>query len=88
MVISTNKQQFVEKLDLKFNKHKQICDEEFYLNLIECYKDHKGEIICEFVGLQSGINLGIYFKFKDGHLAGLYFCECFGGVEDLDNYRV
>ena len=82
------KQQFIEKLDIKFKKHTQICDEEFYLNLIECHKDHKGEIICEFVGIESGINLGVYFEIEDDQLVGLYFCECFGGVEDLDNYGV
>jgi len=79
------KTQFVKKLDIKFDKHKQIEENEFYLNLIECHKDHKGEIICEFVGTNSGINLGIFFEIKNKQIAGLHFCECFGGVEDLDS---
>ena len=79
------KTQFVKKLDIKFEKHKQIEDEELYLDLIACHKKHQGEIICEFVGTNSGINLGIYFEINNNELIGLHFCECFGGVEDLDN---
>jgi len=37
------------------------------------------------VGLESGINLGIYFEIENNQLTGLHFCECLGGVEDLDN---
>ena len=80
-----SKQQFVEILYAKIEKHKKIGDREFYLDLIECHNQHKHEIICEFVGLESGINLGIYFKIEGEKLTRLQFCECFGRVEDLDD---
>ncbi|MGK0387197.1 MAG: hypothetical protein ACI849_001820, partial [Patiriisocius sp.] len=44
-------------------------------------KKHEGASICEFVGVASGINLGILFDFQNGCITGASFCECFGGVE-------
>ena len=60
-----NKEQFVKLLDNKLKKHKQLGDKEFYLDLVECQKCHEGEIICQFVGLDSGIAFGLFFNIID-----------------------
>ncbi len=78
--------EFVNFLDSKFKKHKVIGDSEFYLSLNECYKCHEDEIICQFVGLDSGIGLSLYFDIKKAHLVGIQFCDAFGKVEDLSKY--
>ena|SRR5690606_3744312 len=78
--------EFVKILDSKFKKHKALGDSEFYLSLNQCYKCHEGEIICQFVGLDSGIGLGLYFDIKNKQIAGIQFCDAFGKVEGLSNY--
>jgi len=78
--------EFVNVLDSKLKKHKVLGDCEFYLSLIECYKCHKSEIICQFVGLDSGIGLGLYFDIKNAQIVGIQFCDAYGKVEDLGNY--
>ncbi|MDT8413860.1 MAG: hypothetical protein RQ735_00660 [Flavobacteriaceae bacterium] len=78
--------EFVSFLDGKFKKHKVLGDSEFYLSLHECYKCHEGEIICQFVGLDSGIGLGLYFDIKNAQIAGIQFCDAYGQVEDLNEY--
>ncbi|MDG1729056.1 MAG: hypothetical protein P8I04_04190 [Algibacter sp.] len=78
--------EFVKLLDDKFKKHGIIGDTEFYLKLNACLSCHKDEIICSFVGLDSGIGLGLYFKFKNNNLKGLEFCDAYGKVEDLNDY--
>ena len=80
------KTEFVNLLDNKFKKHKFLGDSEFYLILNECFKCHKDEIVCEFVGLDSGIGLGLYFEIKHTQIAGIQFCDAYGKVEDLSNY--
>lgn len=81
-----SKNQFLALMQEKFRKHKILGDTEFYLHLIECFKIHSGEIICEFVGIESGINLGLVFDFEGSHITGVQFCNCFGGIEDLNGY--
>lgn len=78
--------EFVSALDSKFKKHKVLGDTEFYLNLNQCYQCHKDEIICVFVGLDSGIGLSLYFEIKHAQIAGIQFCNSYGKVEDLSNY--
>ncbi|MEM0519582.1 hypothetical protein [Aequorivita flava] len=82
----SSKQEFLEILDDKFRKHKILKDEQFYLNITNCFKIHKDEIVHEFVGIESGINLGLIFDIKDCRITGIKFCNCFGGIFDLDNY--
>ena len=80
------KKGFIELLDEKFRKHKIIGDDELYVHLLEGNKKHKDELICQFVGVESGINLGIFLEYEKEQLKGIQFCECFGGVEDLNEY--
>ncbi|MBF8149269.1 hypothetical protein ITJ86_05140 [Winogradskyella sp. F6397] len=78
------KTEFVKQLDNKFKKHRFLEDEAFYLTINKCFKCHKDEMICEFVGLESAIGLSLYFEIKNSKLAGLQFCDAYGKIEDLD----
>ena len=78
---------FVELMYNKFRSHRTINDEEFYLDLIECPKCHENEIICEFVGANSEINFGLYFKIKSGQLMAIDFCKYFGDIDDIKKLK-
>lgn len=80
---NSTKTGFMKWLDDKFRKHQSIKDEEFYLNLLECPKCHKGEIICEFVGVSSGINFGLYFEFEEGKVISIDRCSFYGDIDTI-----
>ncbi|WP_420378805.1 hypothetical protein [Gilvibacter sp.] len=78
-----NCKEFIANLSVRFDKHRAIEDEEFYLNLLECPECHKGEIICEFVGVTSGINFGLYFVFENNEIVGVQHCRFYGDIDDI-----
>ena len=81
-----SKIEFIKTIHNKFKKHQLLGDEELYLNLNECYKCHENETICEFVGLDSGIGMSLYFQLERSKLIGVSFCDCYGKIEDLSSY--
>jgi hypothetical protein len=81
-----DKLSFLKKLHNRFDNHRTIKDEEFYLHLRGCSKLHEGEPVCEFVGMASGINLGMIFDFKNKEIVGIKFCDCLGSVQDVMDY--
>ncbi|MBZ0328282.1 MAG: hypothetical protein K8F54_11795 [Altibacter sp.] len=82
----SSKEEFLEMLSDRFRKHRILKDEKFYLNITHCFKIHKDEIIHEFIGMESGINLGLIFDITKDRITGVKFCNCFGGIFNLDNY--
>lgn len=69
---------FIKKLELNFNKHKRLGDNEFYIDLDVCKGCNCNSSICKFIGNKSKLSFGLYFEIKQGVITDIYHCNLYG----------
>jgi hypothetical protein len=84
LFVNPEKQAFLEVLDVRFKKHRFLKDEGYCLKLFDCNKLHKNEVLCEFIGCETGLGMTLFFEHINGKVRNISFCNCYSNIETLN----
>jgi hypothetical protein len=81
-----SKQEFVNKLNDRFNNYKTLGDSELRMDFDYCRSCNCNKPVCKFIGNHSKKHFALFFEIHKGRITDIYHCNWYGDVDLLDTF--
>lgn len=71
------KKEFVKLLTNRFWIHRKLGDLELLLDFDYCAGCQCGNVVCKFIGDQSGKHFALLFEWTEGEISDIYHCHLY-----------